>query len=179
MHYLIVPGLNNSGPSHWQTFWTKSLPSASRVYQHCWDKPQKEDWVKTLDESVRQLKDDTILVSHSLGVVTTALWLLRARKENALPENIKGAFLVAPADADCVEVIKDFAPMPTEKLPVPTCVVGSENDPYMTLERAKFFARAWNAKWFNAGSLGHINSDSNLGEWEQGRRFLSEFEKSL
>ena len=69
--------------------------------------------------------------------------------------------------------------MPTEKLPVPTCVVGSENDPYMTLERAKFFARAWNAKWFNAGSLGHINSDSNLGEWEQGRRFLSEFEKSL
>ena len=91
MHYLIVPGLNNSGPSHWQTFWTKSLPSASRVYQHCWDKPQKEDWIATLDEAVRQLKDDTILVSHSLGVVTTALWLLRARKENALPENIKGA----------------------------------------------------------------------------------------
>ena len=57
MHYLIVPGLNNSGPSHWQTFWTKSLPSASRVFQHCWDKPQKEDWIATLDDAVRQLKD--------------------------------------------------------------------------------------------------------------------------
>ena len=113
-----------------------------------------------------------ILLSATFGALWSVIALI-------VPENIKGAFLVAPADADCVEVIKDFAPMPTEKLPVPTCVVGSENDPYMTLERAKFFARAWNAKWFNAGSLGHINSDSNLGEWEQGRRFLSEFEKSL
>lgn len=25
----------------------------------------------------------------------------------------------------------------------------------------------------------HINSDSNLGEWEQGRAFLAEFEKGL
>ena len=179
MHYLIVPGLNNSGPNHWQTFWTKSLPSASRVYQHCWDKPQKEDWIATLDEAIRQLKDDTILVSHSLGVVTTALWLLRAKQQGNLPANIKGAFLVAPADADTVDVIKNFAPMPTEKLPIPVSIVGSENDPYMTPERTKFFAEAWGAKLFNAGALGHINSDSNLGEWEQGRAFLAEFEKGL
>lgn len=179
MHYLIVPGLNNSGPSHWQTFWTKSLPSASRVFQHCWDKPQKEDWIQTLDEAVRQLKDDTILVSHSLGVVTTTLWLLRAKQQGNLPANIKGAFLVAPADADTVDVIKNFAPMPTEKMPVPVYIVGSENDPYMTPARTKFFAEAWGAKLFNAGALGHINSDSNLGEWEQGRAFLAEFEKGL
>ena len=108
-------GLNNSGPSHWQTFWTKSLPSASRVYQHCWDKPQKEDWIATLDEAVRQLKDDTILVSHSLGVVTTALWLLRAKQQGNLPANIKGAFLVAPADADTVDVI--IMPRPAQPTP--------------------------------------------------------------
>ena len=59
------------------------------------------------------------------------------------------------------------------------CIVGSENDPYMTPERTKFFAEAWGAKLFNAGALGHINSDSNLGEWEQGRAFLAEFEKGL
>ena len=132
MHYLIVPGLNNSGPSHWQTFWAKSLPNASRVYQRCWDKPQKEEWIDTLDETVKQLKDDTILVSHSLGSVTTALWLLRAQERHELPANIKGAFLVAPADTDVVESISNFAPMPTGKLPVPSCIVGSENDPYMT-----------------------------------------------
>ena len=128
---------------------------------------------------MRELKDDTILVSHSLGVVTTVLWLLRVHKEHTLPKNIKGVFLVAPADADTVDVIKNFAPMPTEKLPLPACIVGSENDPYMAFERTKFFAEAWGAKLFNAGALGHINSDSNLGEWEQGRKFLAEFEVGL
>lgn len=49
----------------------------------------------------------------------------------------------------------------------------------MTPERTKFFAEAWGAKLFNAGALGHINSNSNLGEWEQGRAFLAEFEKGL
>ena len=172
MNYLIVPGLNNSGPSHWQSFWAKSLPNASRVYQRCWDKPQKEEWVATLDETVRQLKGDTILVSHSLGSVTTVFWLLRAQERHELPANIKGVFLVAPADTDVVESISNFAPMPTGKLPVPACVVGSEN-------RAEFFAKSWGAKLFNAGALGHINSDSNLGEWEQGRKFLAEFERGL
>jgi predicted alpha/beta hydrolase family esterase len=69
--------------------------------------------------------------------------------------------------------------MPTGKLPVPSCVVGSENDPYMTFARAEFFAKSWGARLFNAGALGHINSDSNLGEWEQGRKFLAEFERGL
>lgn len=179
MHYLIVPGLNNSGPDHWQTFWTRSLPSASRVQQRCWDKPQKEDWIQTLNEFIRQQKEDTILVAHSLGVVTTVLWLLQAARQGSIPSGIKGAFLVTPADVDRVDAIQNFAPLPTEKLPVPACVVGSENDPYMSYERVEFFAKAWGAKLFNAGALGHINSDSNLGEWEQGRRFLSEFERSL
>jgi predicted alpha/beta hydrolase family esterase len=179
MHYLIVPGLNNSGPSHWQTFWAKSLPNASRVYQRCWDKPQKEEWIDTLDETVKQLKGDTILVSHSLGSVTTVFWLLQAQERHELPANIKGAFLVAPADTDVVESISNFAPMPLGKLPVPTCIVGSENDPYMTYARVEFFAKSWGAKLFNAGALGHINSDCNLGEWEQGRKFLAEFERTL
>ena len=179
MHYLIIPGLNNSGPSHWQTFWTKSLPSASRVYQRCWDKPQKEEWVETLDKFIRQQKDDTILVAHSLGVVTTVLWLLRAGRQGSIPSNIKGAFLVTSADVERVAHIQNFAPIPSEKLPVPACVVGSENDPYMTLERVEFFAKVWGTRLFNAGALGHINSESNLGEWEQGRKFLAEFEGGL
>jgi predicted alpha/beta hydrolase family esterase len=31
----------------------------------------------------------------------------------------------------------------------------------------------------DVGCLGHINADSNLGEWEQGRKLLAEFEKTL
>jgi|GEM_PF-2964508 len=28
---LMVPGLNNSGPGHWQTIWEQSVPRARRV----------------------------------------------------------------------------------------------------------------------------------------------------
>ena len=179
MHYLIVPGLNNSGPDHWQSYWAKSLPDATRVVQRNWDHPQKEIWIETLDEAAGKLDSDTIFVSHSLGVVTTVLWLLRRAANGGVPAHVKGLFLVSPSDPDNVEIIRSFAPMPLEKLPAPTCVVASRNDPFVTMERARFFADAWGARLFDAGELGHINAKSNLGEWEQGRAFLAEFEKSL
>jgi hypothetical protein len=179
MNYLIVPGLNNSGPRHWQSFWAKSLPNATRVVQHCWDKPQKEEWIKTLNETILNLTSDTIIVAHSLGVATTVMWLTQQAEKGKILSQIKGAFLVSPSDVDNIEVIKSFAPMPLQKLPVPACVVASENDPFVSMERAKFFANAWGVQVFNAGALGHINSDSNLGEWEQGRKFLAEFEQSI
>ena len=85
MNYLIVPGLNNSGPKHWQSFWAKSLPNAVRVEQRSWDKPQKEEWVETLDKAVAGFSSDTILVAHSLGVATTVLWLSKKSPKGTCP----------------------------------------------------------------------------------------------
>ena len=175
MKYLIVPGLNNSGPKHWQSFWEKSLPNATRVIQHCWDKPEKKEWIATLDNAVQKLDEDTIIVAHSLGVATTVMWLNQKIAEGNIPAHIKGAFLVSPSDVDNIQIIQSFAPMPLTKLPIPACIVASENDEFVSMERSKFFAEAWGVPLFNAGALGHINSDSDLGEWEQGRNFLKEF----
>ena len=86
---------------------------------------------------------------------------------------------MAPADVDKLDLAKDFAPVPLQKLPVPSCVVASENDIYVTIERARQFADAWGSMFVDVGCLGHINADSNLGEWEQGRKLLAEFEKTL
>ena len=94
MHYLIVPGLNNSGPDHWQSYWAKSLPNATRVVQRNWDHPQKETWIETLDEAASKLDSETIFVSHSLGVVTTVHWLLRRAERGGVPATVKGVFLV-------------------------------------------------------------------------------------
>ena len=179
MHYLIVPGYSNSGPDHWQTYWEKSFPDASRVRQHCWEFPKKAEWVDTLDETVSSLKSDTIIVSHSLGVATTVLCLLKMAAEKRLPACVKGVFLVAPADIDVIDIVEDFAPMPLEKLPVPSCVVASENDEYVTIERARLFADSWGSMFFDIGCKGHINALSNIGEWEEGRALLKEFEKIL
>ena len=125
--------------------------------QRCWDKPQKEEWIETLDKAVQNLDSDTIIVAHSLGVATTVMWLTQKAEQGKIPSQIRGAFLVSPSDVDNIEVIQSFAPMPLQKLPVPACVVASENDPFVSMERAKFFASAWGTPLFNAGALGHIN----------------------
>lgn len=174
MHHLIIPGLNNSGPKHWQSFWEKSLPDTSRIVQSNWENPQKEDWVERLSRHIAELKTETVLVAHSLGSITAAEWLLR--EKNPL---VRGAFLVAPADADSVERIRSFAPVPLSKLPVPSIIIASENDPYLSMDRAKEFAKAWGADLVDVGMLGHINAETNLGEWPEGRKLLAEFEKKL
>jgi len=174
MHHLIIPGLNNSGPDHWQSYWEKSLPDTSRVVQENWDHPQKADWVDRLSRYIDRLESDTILVAHSLGVITSVEWLLQKGDSR-----VKGAFLVAPADADLVELIHDFAPVPLQKLPVPSMVVGSTNDPFATWERTELFAKEWGSTLVNVGNLGHINAKTRLGEWPEGRKLLAEFESSL
>ena len=36
---LTVPGLNGSGPSHWQTLWEQSRADTARVELGLWSRP--------------------------------------------------------------------------------------------------------------------------------------------
>jgi predicted alpha/beta hydrolase family esterase len=40
---LIIPGLGDSGPQHWQTLWEASHPEYRRVQQSDWEQPRRED----------------------------------------------------------------------------------------------------------------------------------------
>jgi predicted alpha/beta hydrolase family esterase len=51
-------------------------------------------------------------------------------------------------------------------------VVASQDDPYVTLARARAFAGAWGAAFVDAGPRGHLNAASGLGDWPEGRRHL-------
>jgi predicted alpha/beta hydrolase family esterase len=86
--------------------------------------------------------------------------------------------LVAPSDiesdAHTPPSTRDFAPMPLKPFPVPSLVVASTDDPYVTVARAQEFTRAWSADFCNAGELGHINSASRLGTWPQGLLMLGQ-----
>jgi len=42
---LIIPGLTDSGPDHWQSRWQRKLKTAVRVKQADWDRPLIGDWV--------------------------------------------------------------------------------------------------------------------------------------
>lgn len=62
--------------------------------------------------------------------------------------------------------------MPLNRLPFPSIVVASSDDPYVTLERAEEFARAWGSEFVNIGPGGHLNSASGLGDWPVGFALL-------
>jgi predicted alpha/beta hydrolase family esterase len=167
---LIIPGLYNSGPDHWQTHWERRIPGAIRVEQSDWLRPDLADWTATLAEAVRR-RPGAVLVAHSLGC---ALVCHLARISNG--RNIGGALLVAPADVNRdgpnAEFLRGFSPLPLGRLPFPSTAVISRDDPYVAHERGKMFAGAWGSTLVDLGAAGHINADSGHGPWPEGLAYL-------
>ena len=172
-HLLIIPGLGDSGEKHWQSFWLKKFTNSTKVIQDNWNEPQLEDWLKRLNETIQKINEPVILVAHSLAVSLAMHWVSQNNTAN-----IAGALFVAPADVDSPEhtpdFIRNFSPFPTKTVSFPSVVIGSENDPYMSLERVKELADYWGSDFINVGKKGHINSDSNLEYWEEGQVFLQQ-----
>jgi predicted alpha/beta hydrolase family esterase len=168
---LIIPGLGDSGENHWQTLWHKKFANSERIIQDEWNEPQLENWLKRLYETIVKQDSPIIMVAHSLAVSLILHW-----SEKYDTSIVKGALLVAPADVESPshtpEIIRNFAPIPTRKLPFPSIVVASDNDPFVDFKRAKYFAAQWGSEFVNIGSKGHINAESGLGVWAEGQLLL-------
>lgn len=169
-NYLIVPGLGNSGPEHWQTFFETSGDNFKRIIQKEWDAPVCGDWVETIDKTINDHDPSiVVLIAHSLGCSTIAHWSIQYKKK------IKGALLVAPSDVEAQQYdfpAKGFSPIPKEKINFKTIVVASEDDPWVSLDRAKYFAGNWGSEFINIGKAGHINAASGHYKWKEGLNIL-------
>jgi uncharacterized protein len=173
--YLIVPGLGNSGPQHWQTLWEKEFSDKfTRIKQTNWDTPICSEWIETIENEVRKHEiGNVVLIAHSLGCTAVAHWAKRFQTK------IKGAFLVAPSDCEAETYTFDtqgFAPIPLEKLPFKSLVIASTNDFYVSYERAEFFAESWESELVNIGAKEHINADAGFGEWQEGLELLKKLD---
>jgi uncharacterized protein len=62
--------------------------------------------------------------------------------------------------------------MPLCRLPFPTIVVASQNDPTVSFEPARLFAQSWGGEFINAGLSGHIEEESDFGPWPDGHLLL-------
>jgi serine hydrolase len=170
--FLVLPGLSNSGINHWQSYWCLAFRNATRVLQDDWDAPNLPGWLERLEIAIDDGTRPVVLICHSLSCSLAAHWAKRNR-----PRRVAAAFLVSPTDVDLPEhlpSVRNFAPMPLAPFPVPSLVVASANDPYVTLERAKEFSGYWGADFCFVGELGHINADSRLGFWPQGLVMLGQ-----
>jgi len=167
---LIVPGIGNSGPGHWQSLWQIQHPNVSRVTQRDWDHPVREDWVEAIEHAVAQATAPPILVAHSLGCLAVAHWAARSARPCfaallvAVPDPCSPVF---PAEAT------GFAPLPASLRKVRVTMVSSNDDPYATPSYTEERVVAWAAQHIRLAQRGHINAASGLGEWPEGWAIVS------
>jgi predicted alpha/beta hydrolase family esterase len=162
---LLVPGIGNSGLTHWQTLWQADHRDVGRVMQRDWDHPACDEWVEVLDKAVGQAAEPPILVAHSLGCLAVAHWAALSDR------SCHAVLLVAVPDPSGPA----FPPGATGFMPVPAAlrryrvtVVSSSDDPYATARYTEECAAAWGAEHVCLGRRGHINADSGLGDWPDG-----------
>lgn len=115
---LIVPGLHNSDSRHWQTRWQGLYPAFERVTQDDWQTPALPKWTARLEQAIFAASKPVILVAHSFGCLATVA-------ASAHP-SIAAALLVGPADPVKFQVDAELKAM---RLPFPSVLVASENDP--------------------------------------------------
>lgn len=174
---LILPGWQSSGPGHWQTLWEQRF-GYQRVQQHDWMQPLRGDWITRLEDELLSRDEPVVLVAHSLGCILTAAWASVSRNT----DRVKGALLVAPGDAERPELhgaLHSWRPIPMQKLPFPSVLVGSQTDPFCSLARARAMAYSWGSQFIDYGDAGHINADSGLASWPEGHVLLQDLMAAL
>jgi uncharacterized protein len=175
---LIVPGLRDHVPDHWQTILGQQLPEAVTVPRMEGEKLSCAAWVASLNRSLRAIAGPVVLVAHSAGVMMVVHWAQRHRHP------IRGALLAAPPDFACplpdgyptLDVLREngWLPTPRTRLPFPSIVAASTNDPLGRYERIATLAQAWGSRLVNVGAVGHLNPAAGYGEWPQARQFIGE-----
>jgi len=169
MTTLILAGIHDSGPHHWQSFWLREDPRLVKLVHASWSHPDRHEWVRELEAGMNATDGEVVLVAHSLACLMVAHWADQAKGR------VRGALLVSVPDPDGPNFPADarhFGDLPLTPFPFRSIVVSSDNDPYGSPQHMKRCADAWGSDFVVVSGLGHINADSGLGSWSQGKELL-------
>ena len=171
----LLPGWQDSGPDHWQSRWQR-LHGDARVQQDDWLWPRRGDWMARLEDTLladtRLARTPALLVAHSLGCHLVAAWAAQTRHA----ARVAAALLVAPPDLardDSPPQLHSWQPVRRQRLPFAAIAVLSSDDPFGALPATQALAQDWGAQVVHAGARGHLNADSGLGDWPEGRALLA------
>ncbi|MEO8155329.1 MAG: alpha/beta hydrolase [Rhizobacter sp.] len=167
---LLLPGWQNSDAAHWQSRW-EALHGDHRVEQDDWQWPKRGDWIARLEEVLLQSDTPAVLVAHSLGCHQVAAWASHSQHTH----RVRAALLVALPDIerdDMPPQLTSWRPIVRSRLPFASMAVVSSDDPYGSPERAAQLAAEWGSELMSVGACGHINGESGLDGWPQGRALL-------
>jgi predicted alpha/beta hydrolase family esterase len=179
---LIVPGLRDAVAQHWQTLLEAQLRSAGRPVA-CVPPMGRDDLdcaakVAAIERTAQAVPGPIVIVAHSGGCIMVAHWARSTTRavhaallatppdfETAMPE---GYPTLAALDA------AGWLPVPRLRLPFPSVVAASRNDPLGRFERVAELAQAWGSRLVDLGEVGHLNPASGFGEWPQAQFFIDE-----
>ena len=167
---FLLPGWQDSGPSHWQSRWQQQHGFV-RVEQDDWWWPRRGDWMVRLEDTLLGCAQPAVLVAHSLGCHLVAAWAQHSQHR----QRVAAALLVAPPDLDRPGLppqIHNWAPVVAQALPFASSTVVSSDDPFCSARRGQQIAAAWGSQVHTLGAAGHINGDSGLGDWPAGLALL-------
>lgn len=173
---LFVPGLRDHVEDHWQTHAAREFPGSVTVEPLTEDRLSRAARVAALDEALQSIEGDVVIAAHSAGCLMVAHWAMSPSRR------IKAALLATPADVehplppgypsfDDLSV-NGWVPIPRKKLPFPTLVVASRNDPLAEFAGVETLARDWGAALVDAGEVGHLNPPAGFGPWPEGHRLI-------
>ncbi len=175
---LIVPGLRDHVPEHWQALLEARLPNARCVPRMEHDKLSRAAWVAALDQSLAAIDGPVILVAHSAGVLITVHWAQEHRRP------IRGALLATPPDlsrplpagypAQSVLLANGWLPTPRARLPFPSIVAASTNDPLAEPVHVAALASSWGSRLVDVGAVGHLNPAAGYGPWPRAEALIAE-----
>ncbi|HSW23050.1 MAG TPA: alpha/beta hydrolase [Burkholderiaceae bacterium] len=177
---LIVPGLRDHVARHWQTLLEARLRTAGRpvagVPPLGRDDLACDTRVAAIEQAAQAIGGPIVLVAHSGGCVMLAHWAVRTQRP------VQAALLAAPPDFDrpLPEAYPTLAalrtggwlPVPRTRLPFPSIVAASRNDPLADYDRVAALARDWGSRLVDLGEVGHLNPASGFGEWPQALAFV-------
>lgn len=172
---LIIPGLHNSGPDHWQTWMESKLEGAIRVEQEDWEHRLIRPWAKKVEQAILSANKPVFLVAHSFGVLASIVGAA------PIADHVMGALFVAPADPSRFTITGErinqdsaelntglFNYIPKEYLGYPSTLAASLDDNCMPFKRTAWWAKTWGSKLESLGNAGHVNADSGFGPWPHG-----------
>ncbi|MBB5441764.1 MULTISPECIES: alpha/beta hydrolase [unclassified Paraburkholderia] len=162
---VTVPGLHGSEGAHWQTWLERQFAHSLRVEQANWDAPDLARWAKSLCDLLARERGPFVLAAHSFGCLATA----HALQQGALASEVVGVLFVAPASPRRFE---SAGPFDARRLGVPSILIGSETDPWMTLADARDLAQRFGSAFVNLGDAGHINTAAGFGPWPRAKYFV-------
>jgi predicted alpha/beta hydrolase family esterase len=163
---VIVPGLHGSGAAHWQSWLHGQVAGAVRVEQDDWSAPDLERWSDRIADTLASLGPGPhVIVAHSFGCLASVRAV--ARRGAA---NVAQMLLVAPAEPNRFDIAHA---LPQGRLAARSCVVASDNDPWMSATQAHAWALRWGSDWINLGNAGHVNVDSGYGPFPLAREWAA------